>query len=110
MNAWTWLILAICCEVVGTSALKETEGFTKWVPSIIVVLAYMSSFYFLSLTLKDMEISTVYAIWSGLGVALITAVGFFFYHESMTLLKAASIGLIIAGVVGLRLTSEAAAS
>ncbi|MDX2471940.1 MAG: multidrug efflux SMR transporter [SAR324 cluster bacterium] len=110
MNPWIWLTIAITSEVIGTTALKEAEGFTKWIPSIVVVGGYTSAFYCLSMTLKHMEISTVYAIWSALGVAFITVIGIFFYQESMTWFKAGSLALIIAGVVGLRLASENIAS
>ena len=106
MNAWIWLIIAIVSEVIGTTALKEAEGFTKWIPSTVVILGYSVTFYCLSMTLKDMEISTVYAIWSAVGVAIITVIGVFFYQESMSWIKAVSLVMIITGVVGLRLASE----
>ena len=110
MSPWIWLTIAITTEVIGTTALKEAEGFTKWLPSSIVVVAYSCTFYALSMTLEEMEISTVYAIWSALGVAIITVIGVFFYQESMNWIKAGSLALIILGVVGLRLASDSVAS
>jgi small multidrug resistance pump len=98
-----YLILTILFEVAGTTSLKLSQGFTKLIPSIGVAVFYALSFYFLSLTLKKLEIGVIYAIWSGLGTALIVLVGVLWFKEPLTILKTASILLIIAGVVGLNL-------
>ena len=98
-----YLILTILFEVSGTTSLKLSQGFTKLVPSIAVVVFYGLSFYFLSLTLKKLEIGVIYAIWSGLGTVLIVMVSILWFKEPLTALKTISILLIVAGVVGLNL-------
>lgn len=74
MNKWLFLTTAIASEVIATSALKASEGFTRLVPSVVVVTGYAAAFYFLSLTLKTMPLGTAYAAWSGLGTVLVAAV------------------------------------
>ena len=76
MSKWLFLGLAIFSEVVATASLKSTEGFTRWGPSIIVVVGYCAAFYFLSLTLDTIPVGVAYAIWSGVGVATITIVSY----------------------------------
>lgn len=95
-------------EVIATASLKSTEGFTKPIPSIIVLVGYCAAFYFLSLTLDTISIGVAYAIWSGVGVATITIVSFFLYDQKIDLAGILGIGLIIAGVIVLRLFSESA--
>ena len=108
MNDWVYLFLAIMSEVIATASLKSTEGFTKPIPSIIVLVGYCAAFYFLSLTLDTISIGVAYAIWSGVGVATITIVSFFLYDQKIDLAGILGIGLIIAGVIVLRLFSESA--
>ena len=108
MNDWVYLFLAIMSEVIATASLKSTEGFTKPIPSIIVLVGYCAAFYFLSLTLDTISIGVAYAIWSGVGVATITIVSFFLYDQKIDLAGVLGIGLIIAGVIVLRLFSESA--
>ena len=108
MNDWVYLFLAILSEVVATASLKSTEGFNKPIPSIIVLIGYIAAFYFLSLTLDTISIGIAYAIWSGVGVATITVVSFFLYDQKIDLAGILGIGLIIAGVIVLRLFSESA--
>lgn len=108
MNDWVYLFLAILSEVIATASLKSTEGFTKPIPSIIVLIGYIAAFYFLSLTLDTISIGVAYAIWSGVGVATITLVSFFLYDQKIDLAGILGIGLIIAGVIVLRLFSESA--
>lgn len=108
MNDWVYLFLAIMSEVIATASLKSTEGFTKPIPSIIVLVGYCAAFYFLSLTLDTISIGVAYAIWSGVGVATITVVSFFLYGQKIDLAGILGIGLIIAGVIVLRLFSESA--
>ena len=81
MNDWVYLFLAIMSEVIATASLKSTEGFTKPIPSIIVLVGYCAAFYFLSLTLDTISIGVAYAIWSGVGVATITVVSYFLYDQ-----------------------------
>lgn len=100
---YLFLLLAIVSEVAGTSALKASDGFSKLTPSLLVIVFYAASFFFLSLTLKKMGVGTAYAIWSGLGTALIVGVGIMFFREEITMLKLTSVLLIIIGVVGLNL-------
>ena len=106
MNNWVYLGLAIFSEVVATASLKSTEGFTRFVPSIVVLIGYCSAFYFLSLTLDTIPIGVAYAVWSGVGVATITFVSYVLYGQKIDTTGIIGIGLIIAGVVVLRLFSE----
>lgn len=108
MNDWVYLFLAIISEVIATASLKSTEGFTKPIPSIIVLIGYCAAFYFLSLTLDTISIGVAYAIWSGVGVATITVVSYFLYDQKIDIAGILGIGLIIAGVIVLRLFSESA--
>jgi len=107
MNNWVYLGLAIFSEVVATASLKSTEGFTRLVPSIVVLVGYSAAFYFLSLTLDTIPIGVAYAVWSGVGVATITLVSFVLYDQKINAAGLIGIGLIVAGVIVLRLFSEA---
>ena len=98
-----YLILAILLEVSGTTCMKLSEGFTKWLPSTLVFVFYGASLSCLTLALKRIEVSLAYAVWSGLGTALIAAIGIVWFKESINPIKVASLALIIAGVVGLNL-------
>ena len=108
MNNWVYLGLAIVSEVLATASLKSTEGFTRLVPSIVVLVGYSAAFYFLSLTLDTIPIGVAYAVWSGVGVATITLVSFVLYEQKIDVAGLVGIGLIVAGVVVLRLFSETA--
>lgn len=101
--AWLLLTGAIITEVIGTSALKASDGFSRLVPSLIVVAGYGCSFLLLSFTLKHMPVSVAYAIWAGLGTALIAFVGVVLLNEPMTAIKALGITMIIGGTVALNL-------
>tara|TARA_B100001113_G_scaffold56621_1_gene42341 strand:+ start:573 stop:905 length:333 start_codon:yes stop_codon:yes gene_type:complete len=107
MSNWIFLILAIFSEVIGTSFLKSTEGFTKFWPSVIVLVGYTAAFYFLSLTLDSIPLGVVYAIWSGVGIAAIAIISVLFLDQKLDSATYIGIGLIIAGVVVLRLYSDA---
>ena len=107
MNNWVYLGLAIFSEVVATASLKSTEGFTRLLPSIVVLVGYSAAFYFLSLTLDTIPIGVAYAVWSGVGVATITLVSFVLYDQKIDAAGLIGIGLIVTGVVVLRLFSEA---
>lgn len=107
MNNWVYLGLAIFSEVIATASLKSTDEFTRLVPSIVVLVGYTAAFYFLSLTLDTIPIGVAYAVWSGVGVATITLVSFVVYDQKIDAAGLLGIGLIVAGVVVLRLFSEA---
>ena len=109
MNAWMILGLAIVAEVIGTTALKASENFTRLVPSLIVVVGYGVAFYCLSLVLKSVPVGIAYAVWSGLGIVLITAVAWLLYGQRIDLAGLIGMGLIIAGVVVLNVFSKATA-
>lgn len=102
MNAWTYLILGILFEVAGTTALKYSDGFSQTLHSVICVSCFVIALYCLSLSVRELDISVVYAIWSGVGIAIITLIGVFYFKETMTLTKMLFIGLIVIGVVGLQ--------
>ncbi len=104
--AYLYLAVAIVAEVIGTSALKATEQFTKLVPSLIVAAGYATSFYFMSLVLKTMQVGVVYAIWSGCGIVLVSIVAFIIYKQSLDLPALVGIGLIVAGVVSINAFSK----
>lgn len=92
------LALAIASEVLGTSALKASDGMTRLIPSLIVVTGYALAFYLLALCLKTMPVGFVYAIWAGLGVVGVALVGYLVFGETMTIAKTAGIALIVGGV------------
>ena len=101
---WLYLLFTILFEVAGTTSLKLSQGFTRLIPSALVVVCYGISFYLLSLTLKKLDVSIAYAIWSGLGTALVTIVGILWFKEPVTAIKIISIALIIFGVIGLNIS------
>jgi small multidrug resistance pump len=107
MKQWIFLGIAIVSEVIATSALKATEDFTRLWPSIIVVIGYATAFYFLTLTLRTIPIGIAYAIWSGVGVALIALVGWVLYKQTLDVPAFIGIALIVAGVVVLNVFSKA---
>jgi small multidrug resistance pump len=106
MNGWLLLMVAIVSEVIGSTALKASQGFSKLLPSLVVVLGYGLAFYFLSLSLKTIPLNIAYAVWSGLGTALIALLGWWVLKEPMNGAIALGILLIIAGVVVLNLASR----
>jgi small multidrug resistance pump len=99
MLFWIYLLIAILTEVVGTTLMKVSQGLTKLIPPIAMFVLYGISFVFMALALKKLEVSTVYAIWSGLGTALIATIGIVAFRESFTFPKLAGIVLIIGGVL-----------
>ena len=104
MQHWFILAGAIALEVAGTTSMKLSEGFTKLVPSVLLFVFYAASFVALTFALKKIEVSVAYAVWSGVGTALIAAIGILYFREAATILKFISILLIIVGVVGLNLS------
>ena len=105
--SWVYLTLAILTEVAGTTSMKFSEGFVKILPSVLIFVFYAVSFAFMTLALKKIDLSITYAIWSGLGTALIVVIGVIWFKEPVTVIKLISIALILAGVAGLNLASEA---
>ena len=108
MNAYLALAIAITGEVIGTTALKSSDSFTKLVPSIITVIGYGVALYFLTVTMESIPTGVAYAIWSGMGIVLITIAAYFFHGQKIDLVGIAGMALIIAGVVVLNLFSKSA--
>ena len=106
MKNWLILFIAIVAEVIATSALKSSEGFTKPIASIVVVLGYMIAFYCLSLTLKTIPVGIAYAVWSGVGIVLITTVAWFVFDQKLDVWGIIVIALIMSGVLVLNLLSK----
>ncbi|WP_193365778.1 multidrug efflux SMR transporter [Halomonas sp. KM-1] len=109
MMAFVYLALAIVAEVVATSALKATHGFTRLGPSLVVVVGYAIAFYMLSLVLRTIPVGIAYAIWAGLGIVLVALVGIVVYGQRPDLPAVLGIGLIVAGVVVIQLFSRMSA-
>ena len=101
--------VAIAAEVVATTALKSAEGFTRLVPSVVVVLGYAVAFYFLSLTLTSIPTGTAYAVWSGVGIVLISLLGWVVHKQTLDLPALFGMGLIVAGVAVINLFSKSVA-
>ena len=105
LKYWLYLLVAIVFEVFGTVSMKQSLGFTKLIPSILIFVFYGIAFTFLTLSLKQLDVGLAYAIWAGLGTALIALIGVLFFREALSLIQVGCIALIIAGVVGLKITS-----
>lgn len=103
---YIYLLVAILFEVVATTALKETQGFTRLVPSLISMIGYGLAFYFLALTLRTMPVGVIYAIWSGAGIVLITAIGWVWFQQALDMPALIGMGFIIAGVLIINLFSR----
>src|SRR5215212_6951826 len=103
---WILLIVAIVLEVAGTTNMKLSEGFSKLVPSVLVLFFYALSIITLTFAVNRLDVSVAYAVWSGMGTALVAVIGLWYFQESLTLMKVLALGLIIVGVVMLHLTSE----
>ena len=99
MKNWLILLVAILSETIATTALKASEGFTVLIPSVLVVVGYCLSFYFLSLTLRSIPVGIAYAVRSGVGLALVTLFGFLVYNQKLDLPAMLGILLIMTGVV-----------
>ena len=106
---WFYLAIAIVAEVTGTSALKAAEGFTRLVPSLVVVAGYLIAFYFLSLSLRTIPIGIAYAVWSGIGIALLALIGWMIYGQSLDTPAIVGLALIVTGVVVLNGFSKSVA-
>lgn len=100
------LSIAIVCEVIATSSIPKTEQFTKLMPSTVVIIGYGIAFFLLSVTVKSMPVGIVYAIWSGAGIVLVAAVGYFLYGQKLDLAALVGIGFILTGVMIVNLLSK----
>lgn len=109
MKNFIFLFIAICCEVVGTSALKASNEFTKLLPSVLTIVMYAVAFYCLSLTLRSIPVGVAYAIWSGVGIVLVTLVAVVLYNQKPDLPAIVGLWLIIAGVVVINVFSKMSA-
>jgi len=103
---YVYLIVAVVFEVIATTALKQTEGFTRLLPSLASIGGYALAFYFLSLPLRTMPVGIVYAIWCGAGIVFITAIGWVWFRQALDLPALAGMGLIMAGVIVINLYSK----
>ncbi len=104
--AYSYLAIAIIAEVIATSALKASEEFTRLVPSLVVVIGYGAAFYFLTHVLKTIPVGVTYAIWSGLGIVLVTIASVILYKQTPDLPAVLGMGLIVAGVVVINVFSK----
>jgi small multidrug resistance pump len=96
---WLYLSIAIVAEVIATSALKAADGFTRLGPSLIVIVGYGIAFYFLSLALRGIPVGIAYAVWSGVGIVLISVIGWLAFGQTLDAAAVVGIGLIMAGVI-----------
>jgi small multidrug resistance pump len=103
---WIYLGTAIIAEIIATSALKASDGFSHLLPAVITVVGYAVSFYFLSLTLREIPVGVAYAIWSGVGITLISLVGVVIFKQHLDTPALIGMGLIVAGVVVMNVFSD----
>ncbi|MEI7428821.1 MAG: SMR family transporter [Betaproteobacteria bacterium] len=106
MKNWAFLFVAIVSETIATSALKSSEEFTRFWPSVIVVAGYAAAFYFLAQTLKTIPLGVAYAIWSGVGIVLITLAGWLIYGQKLDAPALFGIALITSGVIVMNVFSK----
>jgi quaternary ammonium compound-resistance protein SugE len=100
--AWVYLGLAGLLEVVWAVALKASDGFTRWLPGVIMAVGIVTSFWFLSRAFREIPMGTAYAVWTGIGAAGIAILGMVYFGESASLARIAFLGLIVIGIVGLK--------
>ena len=103
--AWTMLVFAGLLEIGWAIGLKYTDGFTRWLPSALTIVAMAGSMWLLALALRSIPIGTAYAVWTGIGAAGTALLGILLFAEPATALRLASIGLIVAGIAGLKLAA-----
>lgn len=106
MNAYIYLAIAITAEVIGTTALKAVDGFSKPLPLALVIIGYGTAFWMLSLVMKSIPVGVTYAIWSGLGIVMISIAALVLYDQKLDLPALLGMGLIIAGVLVIQLFSS----
>ncbi|HKR16937.1 multidrug efflux SMR transporter [Rhizorhapis sp.] len=105
MTNWWYLTFAIIAEVIATSALKSSEGFSRPLPSLVVIAGYGCAFYLLSLALRTIPVALAYAVWSGIGIMVITVIGWFVFRQSLGLVQFTGVGLIMLGTALIRFSS-----
>lgn len=105
MNHWLALTIAIFAEVIGTTALKASNEFTRLIPSILVVAGYGTAFYFMSISMRALPVGIMYAIWSGMGIVLVSIIGWLVYKQTLDFPSLIGMGLIISGVIVINLFS-----
>ncbi len=106
MKSWAFLGIAIVAEVIATSGLKASAGFTKLWPSLLVVVGYSVAFYFLALTLKTIPVGVAYAVWAGLGIVLMAFIGWLVFGQKLDLAGIAGMALIVSGVIVINVFSK----
>jgi small multidrug resistance pump len=107
--SWCYLTIAIIAEVIATTALKASEGFTRLHPALITAVGYAVAFYCLALTLRTIPVGIAYAVWSGAGIVAISIIGYVMFKQALDAAALIGIGLIVAGVVVLNVFSKSAA-
>ena len=103
---WAYLVLAIIFEVFGTTMMKLSNGLSQITPTVLMFVSYVASFSMLALALKTIEVSVAYAIWSALGIILISIIGIFYFNETVSSTKILSILIILIGVISLKLCTN----
>ena len=106
MNHWLALAIAIVAEVIGTTALKASNEFTRLWPSLIVVAGYGTAFYFMALSMRVLPVGIMYAIWSGMGIVLVSIIGWVVYRQALDVPAIIGMGLIIAGAIVINVFSK----
>ena len=106
MNHWLALAIAIVAEVIGTTALKASNEFTRLWPSFIVVVGYGTAFYFMSISMRVLPVGVMYAIWSGMGIVLVSIIGWVVYKQTLDVPAMIGMGLIIAGAIVINVFSK----
>jgi len=109
MQSWLFLTLAIIAEVVATSALKSSEGFTRLAPTAVVVIGYVVAFYFLALAIKVIPVGIAYAVWAGLGIVLISLIGWLVFQQKLDAPAIIGMVMILSGVMVINLFSSTSA-
>lgn len=104
--SWLLLTIAITAEIIATTSLKASDGFTRLYPSLITVIGYVISFYCLALTLRVIPVGVVYAVWSGVGIVAISIIGYVAFRQALDGAALAGIGLIVAGVLVINVFSS----
>lgn len=109
MYKWVYLFIAILFETAATTSLKHSEGFSKLVPTVIMTICYLVSFYFLSISLKEIPLGIAYVIWGAVGGILLSLIGYFVFGQKLDAAALIGIGLIISGIVVMNLFSKSIA-
>ncbi|MDI1361201.1 SMR family transporter [Methylotenera sp.] len=106
MSHWLALAIAIIAEVIGTTALKASNEFTRLIPSLIVVVGYGTAFYFMSISMRVLPVGIMYAIWSGMGIVLISVLGWLVFRQTLDMPAIIGLAFIIAGVIIINVFSK----